>query len=83
MCIDEGTNDDAPLFSLEGRAIFHRAISKVGDNGAKTLTLGFKVCEIDEWVDHPESVLTLLNAGHTALLEKEKRENATTNVNSD
>lgn len=59
-------SESAPFY-LSGRTIFKRP-----EKTASGVTMGFPVCEVDEYVDPPEAVLSLLNAASDMLAALKK-----------
>lgn len=56
-----------PMFELEGNKVFQRPIEVTKEDGAKFMKMGFLVCTVDDWINDPQIVVNLLNAGHEAL----------------
>lgn len=58
-------DEHTPAFRLDGMKIHKNPVEKREDGGT-TITLGFPVCTVSEWVKEPESILGILNR-HSAL----------------
>lgn len=59
-----------PVFTIEGRDIFKAPVRTQGENG-QSITMGFKVCTVEPFVDNPQSVCELLNIGAKAAGERQ------------
>lgn len=54
---------EGPLFYLKDRTIFKHGREWQMPNGTKSMELNLPICAVDEFVENPEIVLDLLNAG--------------------
>lgn len=65
-------SEDTPAFRAEGDQVFKNPVTKHNDDGSRSITMGFPVCTVSEWVkgadglSPAETVAGLLNQSQAA-----------------
>lgn len=69
----DGTLTSTERFVLgkDGLSIFHQPTTKENADGTRSVTLGFRVCIVDDFTD-PALVCKILNLGYNELHKGEK-----------